>query len=297
MAAAERRRADSTVLTQSQALNQGPLQRRATTDMIPSSQAPQMHHQGMHNPMHHQSLPPNLAQPRPEMQRSMSFPTPPSSASSVMGGGPDSSFWSGNMVPQGNNGPLAIDTVMNSARSMPTTPATTPPGGIQQLQQYPPPPSSLYPSQQANMGHQNIAQQNMQRFNQPLPQPSQYINQNRDQNNMGPPTSRGPPPTLSRPASRQDDGHGHGKEEGTEEQNGLAAEGEDHHGVQGIHGEDPTENEGIHYPREQLFQRTPTRLLPSPTDRAHAPSVARNERFSRAGSVHASTRDLRHPEC
>jgi len=248
MAAAERRRADSSVLTQSQALNQGQLQRRATTDMIPSSQAPQMHHQGMHTPMHHQSLPPNLSQPRPELQRSMSFPTPPSSASSVMGGGPDSSFWSGNMVSQGNGGPLAIDTVMNS-RSMPTTPATTPPGGIQQLQQYPPPPSSLYPSQQANMGQQNIAQQNMQRFNQPLPQPSQYMSQSRDQNNMGPPTSRGPPPTLSRPASRQDDGHGHGKDEGAEEQNGLPTEGEDH-GVQGIHEEESTENEAEHHQEE-----------------------------------------------
>jgi protein SOK2 len=245
MAAAERRRADSTVLSQSQALNQGALQRRATTDLIPSSQPPPLHHQGMHNPM---SLPPSLAQPRPELQRSISFPTPPSSASSVMGvGGSDSSFWSGNMVSQAGNGALAIDTVMNSARSMPTTPATTPPGGIQQLQQYPPPPSSLYPpNQQANMNQQGIAQQNMQRFGQPLPQPSQYMSQSRD-NNMGPPTSRGPAPTLSRPASRQDDAHQ--KEDGSEEQNGLAGEGEDH-GAQEVHGEEPAENEAEHHQEE-----------------------------------------------
>jgi protein SOK2 len=242
MAAAERRRADSNVLSQSQALNQGALQRRTPTDLIPSSQPPPLHHQGMHNPMHQH---PNLSQPRPELQRSMSFPTPPSSASSVMGvGGSDSSFWSGNM--QGGNGSLAIDTVMNSARSMPTTPATTPPGGIQQLQQYPPPPPSLYQSTQGNMAPQNIAQQNMQRFNQPLPQPSQYMNQNRDSSTMGPPTSRGPAPTLSRPSSRQDD---HVKQD-TEEQGGLAGEGEDH-GVQEVHGEEATENEAEHVHEEE----------------------------------------------
>lgn len=218
MAAAERRRADSTVLSQSQALNQGALQRRATTDLIPSSQPPPLHQ--MHNPM---SLPPNLGQPRPELQRSISFPTPPSSASSVMGvGGSDNSFWGGGVVSQGGNGSLAIDTVMNS-RSMPTTPATTPPGGIQQLQQYPPP-SSMYSSNQTGMGQQSIAQQNMQRFNQPLPQPSQFMSQNRDTSNMGPPTSRVPAQTLSRPASRQDESHP--KEEGGEDQNGLAGEEE-----------------------------------------------------------------------
>lgn len=242
MAAAERRRADSTVLSHSQALNQGALQRRATTDLVPSSQPPPLSHNGMHNPM---SLPPSLAQPRPELQRSISFPTPPSSASSVMGvGGSDSSFWSGNMVSQAGNGALAIDTVMNSARSMPTTPATTPPGGIQQMQQYPSSASSMYPSsQQASMNQQGIAQQNMQRFGQPLPQPSQYMSQNRD-NNMGPPTSRGPAPTLSRPASRQDDAHH--KEEGSEEQNGLAGEEEyTTHDSNNYNGHRPN---GVYYP-------------------------------------------------
>jgi protein SOK2 len=228
MAAAERRRADSTVLTQSQALNQGTMQRRAS-DLIPSSQASSIHHQGLHNPMHGQH--PNMSQqPRPELQRSISFPTPPSSASSVMGvGGSDGqSFWGGGSVSSvgvNANGSLAIDTVMNSARSMPTTPATTPPGGLQAMQQYPPPSNTMYQSSQAPMSQQNMAQQqNMQRFNQPLPQPNQYMGQNRDTSTMGPP-ARGP---ASRPSSRQE------VKEDVEE-NGLAGEGEDH-GVHGVCG-------------------------------------------------------------
>lgn len=246
MAAAERR-ARGDVLSQSQALNQGPMRGRSNSDHIPSSQPPplQQQHHGMHNPMH-QSLPQHssLAQSRPELQKSMSFPTPPSSASSVMGvAGSDSSYWGG--MSQGGNGALAIDTVMNS-RSMPTTPATTPPGGIQQLQ-YPPPNSSLYQPSQSNMGQQSIAQQNMQRFSQqPLPQPSQYIG-SRDSNTMGPPTSRGPAPTLSRPSSRQDDAHG---KEDPEEQNGLAGEGEDH-GAQQVHRDETNENEAEHVHEEE----------------------------------------------
>jgi protein SOK2 len=100
------------------------------------------------------------------------------------------------------------------------------------------------------MNQQGMAQQTMQRFNQPLPQPSQYMspqqNQNRE-NNMGPPTSRGPAPTLSRPASRQDDAHH--KEDGSEEQNGLTGEGEDH-GAQEVHGEESAENEAEHHQEE-----------------------------------------------
>ncbi|KAI5821477.1 hypothetical protein BZA77DRAFT_363874 [Pyronema omphalodes] len=240
MAAAERRRADSNVISHSQALGQGALQRRSTSDIIPSSQPPSMHHQGIHNPMH-QSLAqhPGLSQPRPDIQRSMSFPTPPSSASSVMGVSSDSGFWN-----NGQSG-LAIDTVMNS-RSMPTTPATTPPGGIQQLQQgYPPQSSALYPPTQGGMAQQNMGQQGMRgSFSQPLPQPSQYMGPNRG-SDMGPPTTRGPATTLSRPSSRQED---HIKQD-TEEQNGISGEGEDH-GAQEVNGEEPTENQAEHVQEE-----------------------------------------------
>lgn len=224
--------------------------RRNPAEHIPSSHPPPLHHHhAMQNPLH-ASLPshPNLApqphnQLRPGLDRAMSFPTPPSSASSVMGGvNPDgSSFWSGNMA--GPNS-LAIDTVMNS-RSMPTTPATTPPGGaLQQLQQYPPP--NPYNSNQSNMSQSNIAQQNMQRFGQPLPQPA-YMGQSREANNMGPPpTSRGPPTTLSRPSSRQNNAEEvHPKEEGVEEQNGLG-EGADHEDHDQDQGEEEAEHEADH---------------------------------------------------
>lgn len=247
MAAAERRKQDSLAMQQNQQMA-----RRNPAEHIPSSHPPLHHHHAMQNPLH-ASLPPhpNLAPHpqqnlRPGLERPMSFPTPPSSASSVMGGvNPDgSSFWGGNMAPNS----LAIDTVMNS-RSMPTTPATTPPGGaLQQLQQqYPPPNPSIYNSNQPGMSQGSIAQQNMQRFGQPLPQPTQYMSQSRDTSNMGPPpTSRGPPTTLSRPSSRQNNAEEvHPKEEGAEEQNGLVegAEHEDHDQDQG---EEEAEHEADH---------------------------------------------------
>lgn len=139
---------------------------------------------------------------------------------------------------------LAIDTVMNT-RSMPTTPATTPPGGaLQQLQQYPPPNPSLYNSNSSGMSQNSIAQQNMQRFGQ-LPQPTQYLSQSREANNMGPPpTSRNPPTSLSRPSSRQNNAEEvHPKEEGVEEQNGLG-EGVDHEDQN--QGEEEAEHEADH---------------------------------------------------
>lgn len=236
VAAAQRRRETGNVPPQSQALNLGPpLQRRDLTDLIPSSQPAPMH--PMHNQIHAPMPPhPNLGPPRPEIQRSMSFPTPPSSASSVMGVGNSDGqpYWGGNMVsnvPGTTNQGLAIETVMNnSSRSLPTTPATTPPGGLQQMQQYPQS-SSMYQNPAGAM------QQPQQRYGQPLPQPSQYLGQTRDGNNMGPPPTQGRP--VDRPSSRQDD---HQAKEDGEEQNGVVGE----HGDHGPHGDDEHETEGEH---------------------------------------------------
>ncbi|CUS07297.1 unnamed protein product [Tuber aestivum] len=253
MAAAHRRQQDNAALQQQQ---QSQMQRRNTSELVPSSQPPMHHHHAMQHPMH-TSLPPhtNLAPhppqnqlQRPGLERSISFPTPPSSASSVMGVGNSESptFWNGNMVSSvgGTGGQSSgIDTVMNSARSMPTTPATTPPGGtLQQLQQYPPAPP-LYSSNPSAMPQHSIAQQNMQRFGQPLAQPPQYMNQRQEPSPMGPPSSRGPPAPLSRPSSRQNTADDtHPKEENVEEQTGLAAEGEEHED----HGEEEAEHEPEH---------------------------------------------------
>jgi protein SOK2 len=105
-----------------------------------TSQPPSLHHHhSMGNPVGAaMSQPPHAIQPhpsagRPGLDRAHTFPTPPTSASSIMGmGNQGSSYeWSASNVqtPQGSQ-PLSIDTGL--ARSVPTTPATTPPGAVQQ---------------------------------------------------------------------------------------------------------------------------------------------------------------------
>jgi len=87
------------------------------------------------------SIAPHPSAPRPGIDRAHTFPTPPTSASSVLGMGSQSGSydWGNQNIPNGVNGapPLSIDTGIN-ARSMPTTPATTPPGnpgpGLQSYQ-------------------------------------------------------------------------------------------------------------------------------------------------------------------
>ena len=99
------------------------------------------HHHSMQGPVGGQAPPtPHSIAPhpnagRPGIDRAHTFPTPPTSASSVLGmGNQGSSYeWGGQNLPNGVNGgqPLSIDTGMN-ARSMPTTPASTPPSNAQQ---------------------------------------------------------------------------------------------------------------------------------------------------------------------
>ncbi|OAL01199.1 apses-domain-containing protein [Phaeosphaeriaceae sp. SRC1lsM3a] len=107
-----------------------------------TSQPPSLHHHhSMSNPIGAaMSQPPHAIQPhpssgRPGIDRAHTFPTPPTSASSIMGmGNQGSSYeWSGANVqtPQGSQA-LSIDTGLSNARSVPTTPATTPPGAVQQ---------------------------------------------------------------------------------------------------------------------------------------------------------------------
>jgi protein SOK2 len=107
-----------------------------------ASQPPSLHHHhSMSNPIGAaMSQPPHAIQPhpssgRPGIDRAHTFPTPPTSASSIMGmGNQGSSYeWSGANVQNGQGSqPLSIDTGLSNARSVPTTPATTPPGAVQQ---------------------------------------------------------------------------------------------------------------------------------------------------------------------
>lgn len=107
-------------------------QRRVDTPMgRPPSGGPSsvVHHHSMSG-----SLPPHQ---RPNLDRTQTFPTPPATASNLIGMGaqPAAYDWSNN-VPAAN--PLSVDTTLNNNRSMPTTPAATPPGtGMQSMSQYP----------------------------------------------------------------------------------------------------------------------------------------------------------------
>lgn len=186
MAAAERRRIES---------NQQDIRNPQT------SQAPSLHHHhSMHNPMGaHLSGPQSSIAPgvgRPGLDRAHTFPTPPTSAGIMGMGGPDSSYWNAQSMGGQSGQPLAIDTGLSNARSMPTTPATTPPGNaLQSMQQYQNGPGydngrALYsaapPQQNQYVTQQSVAQQSMARFGQPM-QSSQYV-----KSEMGPPGTRAP---------------------------------------------------------------------------------------------------------
>lgn len=113
-----------------------------------TSQPPSLHHHhSMSNPIGAaMSQPPHAIQPhpssgRPGIDRAHTFPTPPTSASSIMGmGNQGSSYeWNGANVQNSQAGqPLSIDTGLSNTRSVPTTPASTPPGAVQQGMQYAP---------------------------------------------------------------------------------------------------------------------------------------------------------------
>ena len=131
MAAAERRKQE-----QSQMRN-GPVP-APPGGVLPSIQ--HHHHMGLPGPQ--PSLPSHGNASRPSLDRAHTFPTPPTSASSVIGsmGATENYQWNqqGMSSAQGAN-PMSIDTSLsNAARSMPATPATTPPGGsLQSMQSYP----------------------------------------------------------------------------------------------------------------------------------------------------------------
>ncbi|KAI2059127.1 hypothetical protein LOZ40_006808 [Ophidiomyces ophidiicola] len=98
------------------------------------------HHHSMHNPVTSQvsqsSTPAHNSVGRPNFERAHTFPTPPASASSLVGVTTQSNSydWTGNVQ---NSHPLSIDTGLGNSRSMPTTPATTPPGSnLQPMQPY-----------------------------------------------------------------------------------------------------------------------------------------------------------------
>lgn len=115
-----------------------------------SAPAPPLHHHhsmqasvGGQVPSTPHSMTTSSAGPRPGLDRAHTFPTPPTSASSVnlLGSTNGSYEWNQQNMTNGvhSSQPLAIDTArgMNNTQSMPTTPATTPPGQtVPQMQPY-----------------------------------------------------------------------------------------------------------------------------------------------------------------
>ncbi|TAQ90684.1 hypothetical protein B7494_g1017 [Chlorociboria aeruginascens] len=194
----------------------------------------QHHHHSMNNsvgghlPGPHHSLAPHPGAARPSLDRANTFPTPPTSASSVMGnmGSSDGSYQWGSQGMTNVQGTtsLSIDTSLSNARSMPTTPATTPPGtsiqGMQQFQQGSQPYDasrqiySAAPSQQNSYPQAAPGQQNLNRYSQP----SSYI-----KNEMGPPSTRAPgegdhhDPKDANGMLHHSQGNGHGHGHGEEE--------------------------------------------------------------------------------
>ncbi|CEJ60900.1 Putative APSES transcription factor StuA [Penicillium brasilianum] len=155
-----------------------------------------LHHQAMQTPMSsHMSQPPSMGGgPRPGLDRAHTFPTPPASASSLMGvTNQGNSYEWGGPVP--HTQPLSIDTALSNQRSMPTTPATTPPGN--NLHNMPPyqgqsgydskPYYSAAPQSHSQYAPQTpMTQSGISNYGQSLPTMN-YL-----KNEMAPPTGRAP---------------------------------------------------------------------------------------------------------
>ncbi|KAJ4415675.1 Cell pattern formation-associated protein asm-1 [Neurospora sp. IMI 360204] len=145
------------------------------------------------------SLPSHPGMGRPALDRAHTFPTPPTSASSVMGpmGNSDGYQWSQQSMngPQGSSS-ISLDTSLgSSSRSMLHTPATTPPGStIQSMQNYPPISQSYDSSRQMYQGQsaQQAQYQSQQHYpSQPQHQErSVYSQSSYIKNDMGPPSGR-----------------------------------------------------------------------------------------------------------
>ena len=165
---------------------------------------------------------------RPSLDRAHTFPTPPTSASSVMGsmGASDSYQWS---QPQGTH-PMSIDTHLSNARSMPATPATTPPGPatLQSMQPYPPATQAYDNSRQLYNAPPSQQSPYQQPQNNSPQERSLYGQSGYGSKEMGPPSGR--------PA-------GTGPEQGETKPNGIMHPGQG--GEAGAHpgGEEEAEHE------------------------------------------------------
>ncbi|ETS81300.1 hypothetical protein PFICI_06302 [Pestalotiopsis fici W106-1] len=183
MAAAERRKAEAGGQMRNGSGGPAP-----PAGVLPSIQQ-HSHHHHMALPGPQPSIPSNNSSGRPSLDRAHTFPTPPTSASSVMGTMPSDNYqWpQPGMSSAQHPNPMSIDTGLSNTRSMPATPATTPPGAsIQSMQQYPqvtqPYDNSRYAPQQAPQAYptSNTSPQDRDSYGQSYMRPG----------DMAPPTGR-----------------------------------------------------------------------------------------------------------
>ncbi|ROW13345.1 hypothetical protein VPNG_05467 [Cytospora leucostoma] len=226
---------------------------------------------------HHHSMalpgpqPPIPSHGRPSLDRAHTFPTPPTSASSVMGSmGADNYQWPQQQGMNGSQGtnPMSIDTSLSNTRSMPATPATTPPGSsIQSMSSYPP----------ASQPYDNSRQQ----YNAPpLQSPYQHTNtspQDRSmygqgnyvKSEMGPPSSR---PSIAGISADQDN----------KPSNGYQTQGGEHVSQQGPdeeaeheHEAEYTHDRGTYDGGNTQYNYSAPPLAPIQSDHSHlSPEMA-----------------------
>ncbi|RKU49634.1 hypothetical protein DL546_009660 [Coniochaeta pulveracea] len=166
---------------------------------------PSMHHHSMSlGSQPSMATHPSMA-PRPALDRAHTFPTPPTSANSVMPGGMGGQDnyqqqWSQQGMSNGqSNNAMGIDAGMagNVARSMPATPATTPPGpNVQNMHASYPPVSQAYDGSRTLYNPSSTQQaSNTQQSNAYPPMNGtdnrgMYSHTGYMKNEMGPPSSR-----------------------------------------------------------------------------------------------------------
>lgn len=167
MNAVDRRRADQRYIGAAQTSQAPPLQQHHSMSNPVGSQISQ--------PQHSIAPHPNSAG-RPGLDRAHTFPTPPTSASSLIGmsgqGGSYAEWGSTGVANMQGNQQLSIDTGLSNARSVPTTPASTPPGTLQSMQPY--------QTSQAYDGSRQM-------YTAPAPQSAQYGSQSQSMMRYGAP--------------------------------------------------------------------------------------------------------------
>ncbi|KAK0745315.1 hypothetical protein B0T21DRAFT_281901 [Apiosordaria backusii] len=257
---------------------------------LPSiQQQPQHHHHSMSLPGPQGPLPSHSSMGRPSIDRAHTFPTPPTSASSVMGpmGASENFQWSQQGMNNGQPSQISIDTALsNNARSLPNTPATTPPGStLQSMQNYPPvsqpydssrqmyqappPPQSSYPPANSNPQERSIYGQ------------SNYV-----KNDMAPPAGRAPGQGNEQTDSKPSNGMMHGE---TQPASGQEEEADHEHDPEYTH------DSGAYDGNRNSYNYSNPQVTSLPNDHAHlSPEISGSPH--QAGSGRATPRTAAAPQ-